>query len=151
MTNPGRRIRENENQYMSNGKKLLKWIITYRFVFIVIVYMIQNLLYVTYTSLGLAGENLIGSGTFMLLLIFCILAVSRDKKSLWIGIIWGGCSIIAAWLAILFNLINWLLVTIFISFYNSGYRCHCCICISWSALGFLFYVGHNRTYRSCSQ
>jgi len=73
MTKPGRRIRENEAQNTSEGNKWLKWIVEYRFVFIVLAMLVQNLLYVIYTSLGFSGEDFIGSGTLVLMLIFCVL------------------------------------------------------------------------------
>ena len=42
-----------------------------------------------------------GSGTAILMLIFCALAVSRDRRSFRIGLAWGVLSIISIWLAIL--------------------------------------------------
>jgi hypothetical protein len=109
MTNPGR-IKKNkvqnlvESQNLSGSKKWLKWIVKYRFVFIVIFILVNNLIYVSYISLGFPGSDLFGSGTGTLLLIFCVLAVSKDKKSLRIGLVWGVLSIITVWLAILLEL-----------------------------------------------
>jgi hypothetical protein len=121
MTNPGRRIEENKIQNLSDdqnlpgGKKWLNWLIEYRFVFIVIAILAQNLLYVIYISLGFSGGELFGSGTFTLMLIFCALAVSKDKRSLRVGLVWGVLSIITVWLAIF--LLFWPLALIYWSFF----------------------------------
>ena len=103
MTDSGRMI-ENGVQNISNGNRWLKWIVEYRFVFVVLSILIGNILYVIYSSLGFPGRDLFGSSTHILTLIFCIVAVSKDKRSLQIGLAGGGLSIITIWLSILFNL-----------------------------------------------
>ncbi len=121
MTNPEKRIKENNVRNLSDDKNLqgrkkwLEWIVEYRFVFIVIVILGQNLLYVIYISLGFPGEDFIGSGTFTLMLIFCALAVSKDKRSFRIGLVWGVISIITVWLAIFLQF--WPLAIVYWSFF----------------------------------
>jgi voltage-gated potassium channel len=85
---------------MTAGYKWLKWIIEYRFVSIVLFLLVQNLLYIAYTSMGFSGENLFGSAFLTLTMIFCALAVSKDKRSFRIGLVWGGLSIISVWASI---------------------------------------------------
>ena len=103
-----------ETENLSNGKKWLKWVIEYRFVLIVLVILIQNLIYVVYVSSGLPGDDIIGICTGSLMMIFCVLAVSKDRRSLRIGLTWGVLSIVTAPLIVLFN--AWPLVLIYLSF-----------------------------------
>ncbi len=104
MTNREKRVVENEMRNMPAGPKLLKWIIEYRFVAIVLFFLVQDILYIAYTSMGFSGEILFGSAFLTLTLIFCAMAVSKDKRSFRIGLVWGGLSIISAWASILSNL-----------------------------------------------
>jgi hypothetical protein len=53
------------------------------------------------------------------MLIFCALAVSKDKRSLRIGLIWGGLSIVTVWLAILFNIGPLALIYLSFLFYTT--------------------------------
>ena len=75
----------------------------YRFVFIVIYLFIQNLIYLIYTSLNLPRDEVVGSGTFILLLVFCVLAVSRSRCTFRIGIVGGTLSAISVWSSIIFG------------------------------------------------
>ncbi len=102
---------------MPTGNRWIKWIVEYRFVFIVCFLVLQNIAYVTYSTLDLAGVDLFGSAMGILVFAFCILAVSKDKKSLRIGIIWGILAIISAWVLILSNFLYWLFMPIYLSFY----------------------------------
>lgn len=91
-----------KEQDLPVDKSWLNWIVKHRFVFIVIVILVQNLIYTLFISWGFSGSDLFGSGTGTLVGIFCALAVSKDKRSFRIGLIWGILSIISVWLAILF-------------------------------------------------
>jgi len=88
---------------MSRVRQWLKWIIDYRYVSIVLFIVVQNFLYVGYISLGLYGRDFFGSGMFILMLIFCILAVSKDKRSLKRGLVWGAFALFSIWLSIFFQ------------------------------------------------
>jgi len=105
MTNSGkRRLDKNEIQDLSGGRKWLKWMLEYRFVMVVFAIALQTIIFTIFVSLVDVGEQglaIVGSSTFILLLIVCALAVSKDRKSARIGLIWGGISIIATWLGIL--------------------------------------------------
>ncbi|UCE42145.1 MAG: hypothetical protein JSV17_04010 [Candidatus Aminicenantes bacterium] len=120
MTKQGIIIEEKKDKGAADGKKLWIWIVKYRFVFIVLFIIVQDIIYHTYTSLGLSGANFLGSGMLILLLIFCVLAVSKDKRSLRNGLLWGGISMISVWTSLLFNI--WPLSFIYLLFiiYTTG-------------------------------
>jgi hypothetical protein len=91
-------------QARESSPRLPKWLVEYRFVFIVLFLLVQNSVYVIYTSLDLPNVDIMGSGTFILLLVFCVLAVSKDRRSFRIGIIWGILSVFGIWLSILYSI-----------------------------------------------
>jgi hypothetical protein len=120
MTEPGSMTKENKDQGMSDGKKWLTWIVKYRFVFIVLFIIVEDIIYQTYTSLGLSGGEILGSSMLILLLIFCVLAVSKDKKSLRNGLIWGGISMISVWASLLFKIMPLSFVYLLFIIYTTG-------------------------------
>jgi hypothetical protein len=114
MTKPVNITKENKDQGMLDDRRWLTWIVKYRFVFIVVFIITQHIIYHIYTSLGLSGGDFLGSGMMIILLTMCILAVSKDKKSFRIGLIWGALSMAAVWISLIFNI--WHLGFIYVLF-----------------------------------
>jgi hypothetical protein len=69
---------------------------------------------VVYTTLGLPGDDFVGILTYSVTLLFCVLAVSHNRLTFRIGLVWGISSMASAPLAAIFGI--WSIALIYLSF-----------------------------------